>query len=269
MADGEDRAPLPPSVAHPVTVHFYRAVVSHADVWRTRMDATTNWAAATTAAMITFSFNSPNAPHVVLLLSLAFDVVFLLMESRRYQVYDLWRRRFRTLNQHLVAPVLLGRSATGDAHDAEVARGLATVADDLGRTVPHLSLVDAIGYRIRRNYAYIFGLVLLAWTLKLDLHPVPATSLEEWTARAGVGTIAGPVVLAVLAAFLLACTGLAARAPGEAMMRWTEVPSPYSRILSRSRALMPTMPIGRRDARDSRDARDARDPGDGAPGGGA
>ncbi|MBA3889238.1 MAG: DUF2270 domain-containing protein, partial [Gemmatimonadaceae bacterium] len=93
--------------AHPLIAHFYRAVVSHADVWRQRMDATTNWAAATTAGMLTFSFSAAGAPHVVLLLSLAFDVMFLLMESRRYQVYDLWRRRFRTLNRYLIVPVLL------------------------------------------------------------------------------------------------------------------------------------------------------------------
>ena len=89
-----------------VLVHFYRAVVMHMDVWRQRMDATTNWAAATTAGMVTFAFGDPRAPHVVLLLAIAFDVIFLLMESRRYQIYDLWRRRFRTLNQYLIAPVL-------------------------------------------------------------------------------------------------------------------------------------------------------------------
>jgi uncharacterized membrane protein len=236
--------------SHPITAHFYRAVVSHADVWRTRMDATTNWAAATTAAMITFSFNSPQAPHVVLLLSLAFDVVFLLMESRRYQVYDLWRRRFRTLNRHLVAPVLHGRPAAGAAtaaHDAEIAAALASVADDLGHTVPHLPLVDAVGYRIRRNYGYVFGLVLLAWALKLDLHPTTAASAADLVARAGVGAIAGEAVLLALAAFLVACVVLAVRAPGEAMLRWTEVPSPYARMVTRSRALIPT---GRRGAPD-------------------
>ena len=42
MADG-------PDLSNPVFVHFYRAVVSHMDVWRQRMDATTNWAAAMTS----------------------------------------------------------------------------------------------------------------------------------------------------------------------------------------------------------------------------
>src|SRR5690606_19527036 len=83
-----------------VVVHFYRAVVAHMDVWRQRMDATTNWAAATTAGMVTFSFGAPESPHFTLLLAAAFDVMFLLMESRRYQIFDLWRRRFRLLNRY-------------------------------------------------------------------------------------------------------------------------------------------------------------------------
>ena len=89
----------PPDLTSGTLAHFYRAVVSHADVWRQRMDATTNWAAATTAAMVTFAFGDPAAPHVVLLLAMAFDAIYLVMESRRYQTYDLWRRRFRTLNR--------------------------------------------------------------------------------------------------------------------------------------------------------------------------
>lgn len=91
-----------------VVVHFYRALVSHMDTWRQRMDATTNWAAATTAGMITFSFGDPATPHFVLLLAFAFNCTFLLMEARRYQIFDLWRRRFRLLNRYFVAPELGG-----------------------------------------------------------------------------------------------------------------------------------------------------------------
>jgi uncharacterized membrane protein len=46
-----------------VFVHFYRAVVGHMDVWRQRMDATTKWAAATAAGVITFTFSTVTAPH--------------------------------------------------------------------------------------------------------------------------------------------------------------------------------------------------------------
>lgn len=237
MLDSDEPA-LPgqvPQAGHPLVAHFYRAVVSHADVWRQRMDATTNWAAATTAGMLTFSFGASGAPHVVLLLSLAFDVVFLLMESRRYQVYDLWRRRFRTLNRYLIVPVLVQGDASATHHSTEeIRRGLASVAEDLGRTVPHLHITEAVGYRIRRNYGYIFMIVLLAWGLKLEVHPAPAQSVGELVSRAAVGTLAGHWVVGLIVIFLVTCLVLAVRAPGERMIRWAEVPSPFSRFVPRA-----------------------------------
>jgi uncharacterized membrane protein len=220
----------------PVLVHFYRAVVSHADVWRQRMDATTNWAAATTAAMVTFSFGNPGSPPLVLLLAIVFDVIFLVMESRRYQVYDLWRRRFRVLNQYLIAPSLDPRAA---ADAGAIEENLARVAADLGRTVPHLSLVDAIGYRIRRNYAYLLAAVIIAWAAKLELHPVPAASLSELIARAAIGSLSGIVVLGLMASFVAACAVLTLRAPSEGMLNWTTIPSPAGRLWATSRRWMP------------------------------
>jgi uncharacterized membrane protein len=213
--------------SHPVLVHFYRAVVSHADVWRQRMDATTNWAAATGAGMVTFAFGDPAAPHLLLLLAVAFDVIFLLMESRRYQTYDLWRRRFRTLNQYLIAPVL---SAEGAPSPDDVRVNLARVAVDLGRTVPHLTLLDAVGYRIRRNYAFLLGAILLAWLAKLDLHPTPATAPHELVARAALGQLSGTLVIGSVVVFVIAATVLLLRAPSERMIGWSSVPSPADRL---------------------------------------
>lgn len=232
------------TIAHPITAHFYRAVVAHGDVWRQRMDATTNWAAVTTAGMITVAFREPDAPSVLLLLSLVFDVVFLLMESRRYQVYDLWRRRFGTLNRHLVAPVLLGEQ---DARAAEIRRGLADVAEDLGGNVPHLSLPAAMGFRIRRNYAYLFGIATVAWGIKLELHPTPAPDLAAVVQRATVGTVPGAWIVAFVAAFLVVAVVLALRAPSERMVRWAVVPSPYAQLVERSRALTPWRRAGPRE----------------------
>lgn len=217
---------------HPVMVHFYRAVVGHADVWRQRMDATTNWAAATTAGMVTFALGEPRAPHAVLLLAVAFDVIFLLMESRRYQIYDLWRRRFRTLNQYLVAPVL----APGETCDtAAIEENLARIATDLGRTVPHLSLIDAVGYRLRRNYAYLLGVVVVAWMAKLALHSDGARGFAALLDRAAIGGIPGVIVAGILGIFMLACAALAVLAPSEQMLNWTTVPSPVDRMLASAR----------------------------------
>ena len=43
--------------------HFYRGEISRTNTWRTRLDATTNWAVITTAAALTFVFSSAQNPH--------------------------------------------------------------------------------------------------------------------------------------------------------------------------------------------------------------
>ena len=210
-------------------VHFYRAVVSHADVWRQRMDATTNWAAATTAGMVTFAFGDPAAPHVVLLLAIAFDVIFLVMESRRYQTYDLWRRRFRTLNHYFIAPTLA--PGTGPS-EAEIREHFALLAGDLGRTVPHLGMAEAVGYRIRRNYGFLFLLALASWLLKLEMHPVTADSWAVIIERAAVGVVPGEWVAGAIVALVLLAVVLASRAPTEQMLHWTTLPPPSKRLMA-------------------------------------
>lgn len=227
--EGSGDADRGPKLDHPVVIHFYRALVGHMDVWRQRMDATTNWAAATTAAMVTFTFSSVDSPHFVLLLAIAFNGVFLLMESRRYQVFDLWRRRFRLLNRYLVAPVLTGRE---DAPAPEQREALERVASDLGRMVPHLPLSHAVGYRIRRNYAYLFVVSGVAWGLKLEVHPAPAEAWRELLQRAAVGSLPGPVVLGFLVMSAVVLILLAVRAPSEQMLNWADVPSPLQRWMA-------------------------------------
>ncbi|CAN5610506.1 hypothetical protein BH23GEM10_BH23GEM10_16390 [soil metagenome] len=102
----------------------------------------------------------------MLLLALLFQSVFLVMEARRYQTFDLWRRRFRMLNRAMIVPALRD-DPIDDASEAQ----LSELALDLGRTVPHLDLSHAVGYRMRRNYGYLFGVTLLAWLMKLEIHP--------------------------------------------------------------------------------------------------
>jgi len=193
------------------------------------MDATTNWAAATTAAMVTFAFGDPAAPHVVLLLALSFDVIFLVMESRRYQAYDLWRRRFRTLNHYVIAPTL---DSSAGPSDEEIRANLALLAADLGRTVPHLGIAEAVGYRIRRNYGFLFLLVLAAWLLKLEMHPTSAGSWAGMIERAGVGITPGAWVAGAVAALAMLGVVLAIRAPSERMLDWTTLPAPAGRLMA-------------------------------------
>lgn len=212
-----------PDLSNPTLTHFYRAVVGHADVWRQRMDATTNWAAATTAGMITFAFSTRTSPHFVLLVAAFFDAVFLIMESRRYQAYDRWRRQFHALNRYLIAPALEGSDEVSEP-------GYQQILADLSRTIPHLSLWQAIGYRLRRNYGYLFGVVLLAWMLKLQVHPEPAADLADALGRAGVGLVPADTVLIVVGAFVVLTVALILTGPSERMMDWEEIGSPWGRL---------------------------------------
>lgn len=217
-----------------VLVHFYRASVAHADVWRQRMDMTTNWAVATSAGMISFAFSNPASPHFVLLLALAFDGMFLLMESRRYQMYDLLRRRFRNLHHHLIVPVLAPETPS-ENREVEFAR----MAAELGRTVPYLDLREAVGYRVRRNYGYLLSLVAVAWLLKLEMHPAFPVSVGEFVSRASVGFLPGQATLGLMAAVALGLVWLATHAPSEQIVNWTEIPSPWARMVRAPRRERP------------------------------
>lgn len=212
-----------------VLVHFYRAVVMHMDVWRQRMDATTNWAAATAAAMITFAFGSAVAPHYVLLLAMLFQAMFLLMEARRYQTFDLWRRRFRMLNRSLIVPSLHGH---GLAETEESA--LQDLARDMGRTVPHLSLSHAAGFRIRRNYGYLFTVTGLAWGMKLEMQPSATTEFAVIVLRARVAFVPGEVVLTAVACCALFAVLLAVRAPTHDIVEWEATEHTWERWRERA-----------------------------------
>lgn len=54
---------LSPSEFNTAMVHFYRGEVQRSNVWRNRLDATTNWAVITAGATLSFVFSSADNPH--------------------------------------------------------------------------------------------------------------------------------------------------------------------------------------------------------------
>ena len=87
-------------------VHFYRGEISRANIWRSRLDTTTNWAVVTAGAVITFSFGAAGNTHVVILLGMFLILQFLMMESRRYRYYELWALRVRLMETDFFATLL-------------------------------------------------------------------------------------------------------------------------------------------------------------------
>src|SRR5919199_3953223 len=51
-------------------VHYYRAEIQRSNTWRTRLDATTNWAVVTVAAAISFALSSPGNHYGVIILDI-------------------------------------------------------------------------------------------------------------------------------------------------------------------------------------------------------
>lgn len=210
-----------------VLVHLYRAAVAHADIWRQRLDATTNWAVITTAAVLTFSFGNANSPHFSMLLALLFVLFFLFMESRRYQAYNLWQRRIRVLHRAIVVPAL---KDPADVDEELVNALLRKLADDFATWFPALPIWAALGYRIRRNYGPLITLILLTWLLKLYIHPRVAAHFPDYVSRAHVGLVPGGAVLIGVGAFFVALVLLALSAPSEQMKEWSSLPAPIERI---------------------------------------
>ena len=54
---------LQPAEFNTAMVHFYRGEIQRSNIWRNRLDATTNWAVITAGATLSFVFSSPDNPH--------------------------------------------------------------------------------------------------------------------------------------------------------------------------------------------------------------
>ena len=177
-----------------IFIHLYRAMVSRADIWRMRMDATTNWAIGTTAAVGSFALGNPALPHYVVLIASLLTLCFLMLEARRLTFYHLWQNRVLQIEKGLILPALHAPS-NGEAIELDPAF-ISGLDRELGATVPTMRMRKAAARRLRRVYFYLFAAQWLAWILKLSSHPTPAGSAAEVIARAAVPGVSGPICFA-------------------------------------------------------------------------
>lgn len=170
-------------------VHFYRGEIQRSNVWRNRLDATTNWAVITAGATLSFVFSSPDNPHFAIPINSILVAIFLFMEARRYRYYEVWANRVRVLETGYFGPMLSHRTMPPDKEWAD------HLSADL--LSPHftISTWEAIGRRLRANYIWIFILLALSWTLKVYLHPLPAPDLATFVNRSQVGLAPGWLVI--------------------------------------------------------------------------
>lgn len=153
-------------------IHFYRGELGRIMVWRQRLDVTTTWAITSTTSIITVAFSFPNIPHIVFFFNLAFVWMLLWIEARRYRFYDAFRGRVRMLESHFLVPMI---SQSQNLLDGEWRR---LVCEDLILPSFKISALEAVGRRLKRNYVFIFAIILVAWTMKVFVHATePITSV--------------------------------------------------------------------------------------------
>lgn len=182
---------------HPLTrgeyinamAHFYRAEVQRSLNWRQRLDATTNWAVLTAAGMLSLSFGSPDAPHFVMLASNFIVLAFLGIEARRYRYFALYQARVRMLEENFLIPIVTRRL------ESPMPRWRESLAGDLDLPKYKTTFLQAVGFRLRRNYVWIFAMVSGGWVVKVATQPTLANSAEIFWRRMAVGHVPPEVVL--------------------------------------------------------------------------
>ena len=163
-------------------VHFYRAEIQRSNVWRTRLDATTNWAIITAGAAISFSLSSPDHHHGVIIINLFLIALFLFVEARRDRYYELWAYRTRLMERNFFAAMLVPPHEPAP-HWAE------KLAESLRHPQFPISLWEALGRRFRRNYSWIFLTLVASWVLKNITQPTSISTWDEFLRRGAIGPV--------------------------------------------------------------------------------
>src|SRR5688572_20758270 len=183
-------------------VHFFRAEVQRANIWRQRLDTTTNWAVVATGATLSVAFSQPDIHHSIIILNTLLVIWFLFIETRRYRYYELWSYRVRLMETDFYAAMLVPPFHPS----AEWAESLAE--NLLAPSFP-ISLSEAFGRRLRRNYFWIFLILYASWVAKIWLFPEPALDLAGFIQRAAVGPLSGEIMLLLGLAFYSGLTLIA------------------------------------------------------------
>ncbi len=186
--------------------HFYRGELGRIMVWRQRLDVTTSWAITLSSAVFGFAFANREVPHIIFFFNIAVVVMLLWIEARRYRFYDAFRARVRMLEAHFLVPIVSQNTAMLQGEWQKL------VCADLVLPSFKISRFEAIGRRLRRNYAFIFVIILVAWITKIFLHADPeitswatfyralhvGTSIPSWlVASLFAGTIIGITAIVI------------------------------------------------------------------------
>ncbi|MEX6633084.1 DUF2270 domain-containing protein [Hyphococcus lacteus] len=168
--------------------HLYRGEVYRSTIWRTRLDNTTNWSVVTLGIALSVTYASPNASPLPLLLVGILICMFLILESRRYRFFNVWRARCRWIETNFYAPMLFSstRPKPGEWQDV--------LAQDYMTPQYHIGFWRAMGRRLRRNYMWIFSFQAVSYCGKIIIHPTPLSTFSEFVNRMAIGPFDGAMI---------------------------------------------------------------------------
>ena len=183
--------------------HFYRGELGRIMVWRQRLDITTNWAITSSTAIITIAFANREVPHIIFFFNLAIVWGMLWIEARRYRFYDAFRARVRMLEAHFLVPMVM--------ENREMLQGewKKLVCEDLILPSFKITKLEAVGRRLKRNYVFIFILIMVAWITKIFLHAsAPVQGLPAFYQALRVGHIPSWLVAFIFVGTLAIVIGI-------------------------------------------------------------
>jgi len=181
--------------------HYYRGELSRMMSWRDRLDRTTNWAITGVGAMLSVSLSSAQSHHGVLLFAIVLIFMLLFIESRRYRFFHVYRSRVRLIERNYYARILSPRDSIDPVH------WMTQLGEDL--RLPRFTMTQnqAMARRLRRNYSWLFLILLLAWILKTTTSVLQPGSSQiihsagELLNNAALGYIPGWLVLVCILSF--------------------------------------------------------------------
>ncbi|ADI15613.1 DUF2270 domain-containing protein [Truepera radiovictrix] len=183
-------------------IHLYRGELGRMALYRVRLDTTTNWAIVTNAGIVTFVLGNGALSHAALLFAMLLTLFFLTLEARRFRVYEVSHQRVRLFERGFFAEQL---GATW------VTDWPTRLLQSLEEPQPPISWASALGWRLRRNYLWLYAALVAAWVGKLAITSGEAVTgaLQPLLAAARVGPLPGGAVWAAVGAFYVGLVLLA------------------------------------------------------------
>jgi uncharacterized membrane protein len=127
--------------------------------------------------------------------------LLLAVEGRRYRFYDVYRMRVRQFERHYFGQLF------GSAPEGGPEPWLAMLAQDLRHPVFRISFGLAVRRRLRRNYIWMYVIILAAWLLKITSPQLqagaqsdPVRPIDVAVGAAALGPLPGWMVLLLVLA---------------------------------------------------------------------